>query len=50
MSDLNFEEFDLNSDKTELDFQGFGNKNHDEKDIPDEEIVPVYDVILAGAK
>ena len=50
MSDLNFEkEFDLNSDKTELDFQGFGNKNHDEKDIPDE-IVPVYDVILAGVK
>ena len=50
MSDLNFEkEFDLNSDKTELDFQGFGNKNQDEKDIPDE-IVPVYDVILAGVK
>lgn len=50
MSDLNFEkEFDLNSDRTELDFQGFGNKNHDKKDIPDE-IVPVYDVILAGVK
>lgn len=50
MSDLNFEkEFDLNSDKTELDFQGFGNKDQDGKDIPDE-IVPVYDVILAGVK
>ena len=50
MSELNFEkEFDLNSDKTELDFQGFSNKKADEKVISDE-IVPVYDVILAGVK
>ena len=50
MSELNFEkEFDLNSDKTELDFQGFSNKKADEKVISDE-IIPVYDVILAGVK
>lgn len=50
MSELNFEkEFDLDTDKTELDFQGFGNNVSDEKDIVDE-IVPVYDVILAGVK
>lgn len=50
MSELNFEkEFDLNSDKTELDFEGFGNQNPKKKNSPDE-IIPVYDVILAGVK
>ncbi|WP_237580111.1 DUF6414 family protein [Candidatus Enterococcus huntleyi] len=50
MSELNFEkEFDLNSDKTELDFKGFGN-NDSKKSVTPDEIIPVYDVILAGVK
>lgn len=50
MSDLNFEnEFDLNSEKTELEFQGFGNKKPGGQ-VKADEIVPVYDVILAGVK
>lgn len=50
MSELNFkEEFDLNSEKTELDFEGFGSQRLKENNTPDE-IIPVYDVILAGVK
>ncbi|MDT2782826.1 DUF6414 family protein [Vagococcus fluvialis] len=50
MSELKFEnEFDLESDKTEIDFLGFSDEPEKKDDKPDE-VVPVYDVILAGVK
>lgn len=50
MSELKFEnEFDLKSDKTEIDFSGFGDDEPKKDEKPDE-IIPVYDVILAGVR
>lgn len=51
LSDLNFEtEFELESKKNELDFKGFASdiEGLDKPGI--DEIIPVYDVILAGVK
>lgn len=51
LSDLNFEtEFELESKKNELNFKGFASdvEGLDKPDV--DEIIPVYDVILAGVK
>ncbi|MBM7837113.1 hypothetical protein JOC54_000344 [Alkalihalobacillus xiaoxiensis] len=52
IADLKFEtEFEINEEKTELQFQGFGNKQNTK--VPDKENekkIPVYDVLLAGVK
>lgn len=53
IAELNFEtEFELDEDKNEVEFQGFGNEKAKD-DLNNErkrKKVPVYDVILAGVK